>query len=98
MRFLAEQSSHIYNSICTNLNYLESGIGENFIQKLEIIDLSATNWTFVTKYEFESNFLTTPTEKSKLNHWVNTQLNQLVIQFEPIKGVLKKFLLNSYFY
>ena len=29
-------------------------------------------WTFVTKYEFESNFLPTPTEEPKLNHWVNT--------------------------
>ena len=55
-----------------------------FIQKeLESIGLSATNGTFVTKGEIESNFLTTPTEEPKLNHWVNTTLNQLVIQFEP---------------
>ena len=54
-----------------------------FIQKyLESIELSATNGTFVTKGEIESNFLTTPTEEPKLNHWVNTTLNQLVIQFE----------------
>ena len=62
-----------------------------FIQKyLEIIDLSATNWTFVTKYEFENNFLTPPTEDPKLNHCVNIQLNQLVIQFEPFNRCLEK--------
>ena len=55
-----------------------------FIRKqLESMGLSATNGTFVKKGEIESNFLTTPTEEPKLNHWVNTTLNQLVIQFEP---------------
>ena len=33
--------------------------------------------------EFESKFLTTPTEEPKLNHWVITILHQLVIPFEP---------------
>jgi hypothetical protein len=32
------------------------------------MDISATNWTFVTKYEFESNCLTTATKELKLNH------------------------------
>ena len=40
-----------------------------YTKDVKIIDLRATNWTFVTKYEFESDFLTTPTEESKLNHW-----------------------------
>ena len=50
---------------------------------LESINLVATNGTFFTKGEVESNFLTTLTNKPKLNNWVNTILNQLVIQFEP---------------
>ena len=53
--------------------------------ELESINLSATNGTFVTKGEIESNFLTTLTDEPKLNHWVKTILNQLVIQFEPSK-------------
>ena len=70
--------------------YLQIGISENtnlnqgIIQKeLESINLSATNWTFVTKREIESNFLTTHTDEPKLNHWVKTILNQIVIKFEP---------------
>ena len=46
--------------------------------------------TFVTKGEIESNFLTTPTDKPKLNHWVKTILNQIVIQFEPFRRCIKK--------
>ena len=65
-------------------NFENIDMKQVFIQKqLESIGLSATNGTFVTKGEIESNFLTTPTEEPKLNHWVNTTLNQLVIQFEP---------------
>ena len=55
--------------------YVDIAIFENIdmkasvIQKqLESIGLSATNGTFVTKGEIESNFLTTPTEEPKLNH------------------------------
>ena len=48
-------------------------------KKLESIDLSAINGTFVTKDEIENNFLNTPTEEPNLNHWVNTILNQLVV-------------------
>ena len=48
-------------------------------KKLEGIDLSVTNETFVTKGEFKNNFLTTPTKEPKLNHWVNPTLNQFVI-------------------
>ena len=44
-------------------------------KKLESIDLIAENWTFVTKGEFKSYFLTTPTGKAKLNHCVNTTLH-----------------------
>ena len=69
---------------------MQSGISENtnlnhvIIQrKLESINLSATNRTFVTKGEIESNFLTTLTDEPKLNHWVKTILNQIVIQFKP---------------
>ena len=36
--------------------------------KLESIDISATNVTYFTKGEFESNFLRTPTEEPILNH------------------------------
>ena len=53
--------------------------------ELESINLSATNGTFVTKGEIESNFLTTLTDEPKLNHKVKTILNQIVIQFEPSK-------------
>ena len=62
----------------TNLN-------QAIIQKLELesINLSATNGTFVTNGEIESNLLTTRTDKHKSNHLVNTILNQKVIQFEP---------------
>ena len=48
-----------------------------------MIDLSATNGHFVAKDEFERQFLTTPTEEPKLNHWVNNTLNKIVIQFKP---------------
>ena len=50
---------------------------------LESINLSATNGTFITKGEIESKFLTTLTDEPKLNHWVKTISNQIVIQFEP---------------
>ena len=50
---------------------------------LESINLSATNGTFITKGEIESKFLTTLTDGPKLNHWVKTISNQIVIQFEP---------------
>ena len=67
---MAEQSTH------KNKNkYLQSKISENnslnqgIIQReLESINLSATNDTFVTKGEIESNFLTTLTDKPQLNH------------------------------
>ena len=52
-------------------------------KKLESSNLSSTNGTFVTKGKIESNFLTTLTNKPKLNPWVNTILNQLVIQINP---------------
>ena len=48
-------------------------------RELESINLSATNGTFVTKGEIESNFLTTLNDEPKLNHWVNTILKQIVI-------------------
>ena len=59
---------------------------------LESISFSATNGTFVAKSDIESNFSTTPTEEPKLNHWVNTTLNQLVIQFELSRINLHTFL------
>ena len=64
-------------------------------KKLESINLIATNGTFVTKGEIESNFLTTLTNEPKLNHWVKTILNQIVIKFEPPKGVFKMLLYIS---
>ena len=70
--------------MCTNWIVKNFNLKQVFIHKfLESIDLSATNGTFVIKDEIESNFVTTPIEGPKLNHWVNTTLNQLVIQFEP---------------
>ena len=69
------------------------------VRKLESTGLSASNGTFVTKGEIESNFLTTPTEEPKLNHWVNTTLNQLVIQFKfhILSQNLKKGLKSAIF-
>ena len=82
---MANQSTHIKKK-----QYAQSGISENTDGKqviiemeLESINLSATNGTFVTKGEIESNFLTTLTDEPKLNHWVNTIFNKLVIQVEP---------------
>ena len=37
-------------------------------RELESINVSATNGTFVTKCEIESNFLTTLTDEPNLNH------------------------------
>ena len=42
--------------------------------------------------------LTTPTEEPKLNHWVNTTLNQLVIQFKPSNRCIKKNTFNFTFF
>ena len=73
------------------LEFVKTGMGASLYTKVvKVIDLSATNWTFVTKYEFESNFITTPTEEPKLNHWVYTQWNQLVVQFKPSNRCFKK--------
>ena len=80
-RIIEEQSMHINKTICIPENHdLKQVIIQN---ELESINLSATNVTFVTKGEIESNFLTTLSDKPKLNNWVNTILNLLVIQFEP---------------
>ena len=51
------------------------------------MNLSTTNGTFVTKGEIERNVLTTLPDKPKLNHWVNTMLNHIVIQFDTIVPV-----------
>ena len=69
------------------LKFLKAVYWSKFLYKklLESIDLSATNGTFFTKGEIESNFGTKPTEEPTLNHWVNTTLNQLMIQFEPFR-------------
>ena len=62
----------------------KTNLNQDIIQReFESIHLSATNGTFVTKGEIESNFLTTLSDEPKLNHWVKTILNQIVIQFEP---------------
>ena len=73
-------------STCINKQYVKSRTSENpdlkqgIIQKeLESINLSAINGTFVTKGESESNFLTTFPDQPKLNHLVNTILNQILI-------------------
>ena len=85
--------------------YLQTGYFENsylkqvFIQKyLESTDLSATHGTFVTNGEIEIKFYTTHTEEPKLNHWVNTALNQLVMQFEPSNRCISKFTLSFTFF
>ena len=79
---MEEQSKHINKTICTKRISENNDLKQVVIQnELENINLSATNGTFVTKGEIESKFLPTLTDKPKLNHWVNTILNQLVIQF-----------------
>ena len=81
---MAKQCAHIIKTICTDWNFFKRQFDKSFIQKqLESIDLSARNETFVTKGEIENKFLTTPTEEPKLNHWVDTTLNQEVIKFKP---------------
>ena len=74
---------------------IESGISKNtnfyqgIIQReLEIINLSATKGTFVTKGEIERNFLPTLTDDPKLNHLVKTMFNQIVMQFEFSRGCI----------
>ena len=53
-----------------------------FVQKcFKSIDSSATSETFVTHGEIVIDFLNTPTNEPKSNHWVSTTLNHLVIQF-----------------
>ena len=73
---MVRQSTHMNKTICTEWIF-------NILKYLKCNNLSATNGTFVTKGEIESNFLTTPTEEPKFNNWVNTTLNQLVLQFKP---------------
>ena len=55
--------------------------------------------TFATK-GVDSTFLSTYTLKPKLNQLVNTTLNQVVIQFEPLVevGVFNKCFQNSDFF
>ena len=92
----AEQSTYIYKKQ-KQKQCVQSGISENTHlnqvmrqKELESINLSATNWTFLTKGEIESNFLTILTDEPKLNHWVKTIMNQLGIQFEtPWRCILK---------
>ena len=81
----AKQSTNIKKK-----QYVQSGISENTHlnevirqTELESINLSATNGTLVTKGEIENIFLTTLTDKPKLNQWVKTIINKIVIQFEP---------------
>ena len=53
----------------TLIFFLNIDLKQVFTQKLlESSGLSATNGTFVTKGEIESNFLNTPIEGLKLNH------------------------------
>ena len=61
------------------LEWFKQWLEASLYTQVENIDLSVTNGTIVTKGEIESMFLTTATEEPKLNHWVNTPLNQLVI-------------------
>ena len=54
---MAEHSTHTYKTICPNWIFLNSGLKQDLIHKLfKSIGLSATNGTFVTKGELESNF------------------------------------------
>ena len=51
-----------------SINSENTDLKQVIIQKeLESINISATNETFVTKDEIESNFLTTLSDKLKLN-------------------------------
>ena len=56
----------------TNLNQL-------IIQKIEIINLTATNETFVKKGEIESNFFNHTYGQAQIESLVNTILNKIVI-------------------
>ena len=72
------------------LDFLRHLLEQAFIQKkLESIDLIATNGS--KNINLKVTFLTTPTKEPKLNHWVNTQCNQLVIEFIPPIDVFKKY-------
>ena len=76
------------------IKYVQIGISKTvisskfFIQKLLE---SATTGTLVTKGVIESNFLTTPTEKPKFNHWVRTTLNLLGVGSTKKNGKLSTF-------
>ena len=74
MFFLAEQSTHLKKN-----KYVLIGIVKNSDWSMclgksskKVLIQMPSFWTFVTKYEFASNFSTPPTEESKLNHQVNT--------------------------
>ena len=77
--------AHIYIRQYVHIEIFENiYLKQVFILKeLESINLSATNGTFATQDEIESNYWTAPTEEPKLSYWVNTTFTQLVIQFEP---------------
>ena len=51
------------------------------------------NWS-----KFLYKFYTNWNEETKLNHWVNTQLNQLVIQFEPFNRCFEKVIFKFIFF
>ena len=57
---------------------------------LKSIDVGATNMTFKTKGEIESNFLSTPPEQPKIDQRVNSTLNLMGFNLSPPVGVFKK--------
>ena len=76
---MAEQNRNIYKTMKTikifwKLLYEASFFIQNVVRRY---DLRATNGTFITKGECESNFLGTPTEEPKLNHWVKNSNFQI---------------------
>ena len=61
-RKMAERSTFICMKICKNCFFLNSDLKQVLLNKeFESMDLGATNGTFVTKGELESDCLTTPT-------------------------------------
>ena len=71
-----EEKKYIYIRQYALIGFFGYNLKQICIERqLESIDLSANNVNFVTKDEFESNFLSKLTEESKLNHWVNNILN-----------------------
>ena len=80
-----QNKAHMYKGQNVKIGIFEAVIWSKFFFYTKVVRkyrFKCHKWYFITKGEIESNFLTTPSEDLKLNHSVNTTLNQLAIQFE----------------